>query len=127
MATNTNRPVKPEVIQADRDVLIAILALTDYAPANAAYSKEALTAQMAAQDAAHQASVNAQNAAAAARDAEVANDNKLHQMALGAKQQAIAQYGDDSDAVQSLGLKKKSERKRPVRHAKNGQTQQKQG
>jgi hypothetical protein len=37
---------------------------------------------------------------------------------LGAKDQVVAQYGDDSDAVQSLGLTKKSERKSPVRRAK---------
>jgi hypothetical protein len=34
---------------------------------------------------------------------------------LGVKAQVIAQYGHDSDEVQSLGLKKKSEHKRPTR------------
>jgi hypothetical protein len=39
----------------------------------------------------------------------------LHAAVLGAKAQVIAQYGDDSAAVQALGLKKKSERKRTSR------------
>jgi len=38
----------------------------------------------------------------------------LHNAILGAKTQVLAQYGADSDAIQSLGLKKKSERKRPT-------------
>jgi len=37
---------------------------------------------------------------------------------LGVKAQVIATFGDDSNEVQSLGLVKKSERKRPTRKAK---------
>jgi hypothetical protein len=36
---------------------------------------------------------------------------------LGVKEQVVTQYGDDSDALQSLGLTKKSERKSPARRA----------
>jgi hypothetical protein len=39
-------------------------------------------------------------------------------MMLGVKTQVVAQYGDNSDQVQALGLKKKSERKKPARKAK---------
>ena len=39
-------------------------------------------------------------------------------MLLGAKDQVIAQYGSDSDQVQSLGLKKKSDYKALKRKAK---------
>jgi len=41
----------------------------------------------------------------------------FHDAMLGVKEQVVAQYGNDSDAVQSLGLTKKSERKSPVRRA----------
>ncbi|MDQ6631631.1 MAG: hypothetical protein M3Y82_07715 [Verrucomicrobiota bacterium] len=34
---------------------------------------------------------------------------------LGAKKQVIAQYGEDSNEVQSIGLKKKSERATPAK------------
>ena len=39
-------------------------------------------------------------------------------MLLGAKDQVIAQYGSDSDQVQSLWLKKKSEYKAPKHKVK---------
>ena len=62
----------------------------------------------------------AQHALAAARDATVAAEWALHDAMLGVKAQVLAQYGPDSDAIQSLGLKKKSKRRRGVaRLAKN--------
>ncbi len=53
-------------------------------------------------------------------DAAVAAEWRFHEAMQGAKEQVIAQYGKSSDQVQSLGLKKKSEYKRPVRTAKAG-------
>jgi hypothetical protein len=50
---------------------------------------------------AQRAKVNAQNALAAARDAAVAAEWEFHNMILGVKDQVIAQYGKDSDQVQS--------------------------
>jgi hypothetical protein len=38
---------------------------------------------------------------------------------LGAKAQVIAQYGSNSHAVQAIGLKRKSERRRPTRRAQS--------
>lgn len=40
-----------------------------------------------------------------------------HMIMLGVKEQIIAQYGSDSDEIQALGRKKKSDRKRPARRA----------
>ncbi len=114
-----NRPLKPELVELDRDIITAVLALTDYKPSNVAYAKDTLTAKVKAADDAHASFVNAEAALAAARDAEVTAEYALHDAALCAKQQVIAQYGPNSDEVQSLGLKKKSERKRPVRRAKS--------
>ncbi|HEY5232033.1 MAG TPA: hypothetical protein VIK35_00670 [Verrucomicrobiae bacterium] len=37
----------------------------------------------------------------------------FHNALLGAKQQVLAQFGDDSDEAQALGLTKKSERAKP--------------
>lgn len=108
-----NRPLKPDVLAEDLDTLTAILAIPDYAPSNPAFTKTELTAAVTAHTAAHEARVNAENALAAARDAEVAAQYGVHSAALGGKDQVTAQYGPDSDEVQSLGLKKKSERKRP--------------
>jgi hypothetical protein len=41
---------------------------------------------------------------------------------LGVKDQVIAQFGKDSNEVQAVGLKKKSEYSRPQRRAKKGDT-----
>jgi hypothetical protein len=91
--------------------------LADYAPTNGAYSARALADLERAMEEAQQAEVRAIQALAAARDAAMAAEWALHEGILGAKAQVIAQYGPDSNAVQLLGLKRKSERKRPVRRA----------
>ncbi|NQW29702.1 MAG: hypothetical protein HQ472_04240 [Ignavibacteria bacterium] len=48
---------------------------------------------------------------AKAREAAILAEAKFHDIVLGAKRQVIAQYGDDSDEITTLGMKKKSERK----------------
>ncbi|MFZ5912321.1 MAG: hypothetical protein ACOYYU_20140 [Chloroflexota bacterium] len=90
----------------------------DYAPANAAYAKAAVQDKLETLKSAQRAEVNAQNALAAARDAAAAAEWEFHNMLLGVKDQVVAQYGKDSDQVQALGLKKKSERKAPTRKVK---------
>jgi hypothetical protein len=74
-----------------------------------------LAAKLTALKIAQDAEVNAQNALDTARDAANAAEWDFHNALLGAKDQVIAQYGKDSDQIQALGLKKKSERKTPVR------------
>ena len=64
---------------------------------------------------AEEAALRARKTLAAARDAEIAATRELHGAVLGAKAAVIAQYGSDSPAVQAIGLKKKSEHKRPGR------------
>ena len=51
----------------------------------------------------------------AARDNEVASQWAFHDYILGARTQVIAQYGDDSNEKQAVGLKKKSEYKSPTK------------
>ncbi len=49
----------------------------------------------------------------ASRDDEIIAQWAFHDFILGAKDQVIAQFGDDSNEKQALGLKKKSEYKSP--------------
>jgi hypothetical protein len=93
--------------------MTALQGLPDYAPMNPAYSTAAVTALGAALEQARQHEIHAQNTLVAARDAIRAAEWALHNAMLGVKAQVIAQYGDDSDAIQALGLKKKSKRGRP--------------
>jgi hypothetical protein len=104
-------------IQADRQALNGIQLLNDYAPMNRAYSTEHLEELGRAMEAAHQAEARAVQAQAIARELAIATEWALHDALLGAKTQVIAQYGPDDHAVQLLGLKRKSERRRPVRRA----------
>ena len=67
---------------------------------------------------AHEKETQAEAGWKAARDRAVKAEWTLHNLVLGSKNQVKAQYGDDSDEVNAVGLKKKSEYKRPVRKAK---------
>ena len=115
MAIHQNRKPSPEDMKSDRTALLAIRELRDYVPVNRAHSVEALTALEQALIQAEQEEQRLQNALATARDTAIAAAWELRNSILGAKAAVIAQYGADSNAVQTLGLKKKSDRRRPSR------------
>src|SRR5262245_39120624 len=96
---------------------MALKNLADYTPSNATYSATVLAALGDRLAQAEQAKIRAQNALDVARDEANAAALALHDALLGAKAQVIAQYGPDSYEVQALGLKRKSDRKRPARRA----------
>jgi len=115
MARNQVKRISPDNLTADEAAFIAIEALGNYQPARGAYNKVNLVACRDAMEAARELEVKAENNLKAARDDAVASEWEFHNSILGAKVQVIAQYGDDSNEVQALGLKKKSERKSPGR------------
>ena len=108
--------LRSEDIKADRDALTGVRSLGDYAPRNEAHSVARLTELQQAMDAAHKAVVDAGEALAATRAAEAEAERAFHEGILGVKAEVIAQYGPDSDAVRVVGLRPKSERRRPTRH-----------
>ena len=107
----------PVTLDADRDTMFALQDMADYQPRNPGYGVETLTALEAALTQAEQAERRARTALDAARDRTVAAAHAFHEAALGAKAEVIAQYGADSAAVQAIGLKRKSDRRRPSRRA----------
>ncbi len=115
MAKNQTRRIRPVALEADKDACTSVQALTDYKPANAAFASTALATKLTAMQTAQQAEVKAENALAAAHDNAVAAEWDFHNAMLGAKAQVAAQYGPDSNELQSLGIKKKSEYKAPSR------------
>jgi hypothetical protein len=117
MASNRNRRLSTDELQANRQALSGIQLLTDYAPANTTYTAAHLSELGRAMEEAQQAELRAAQAQAIARELAIAAEWALHDGLLGAKAQVIAQYGPDAHAVQLLGLKRKSERRRPVRRA----------
>jgi hypothetical protein len=115
MPIRSSRRLTGAEIEADRVTLIAVKGLTNYTPINPAYTIATVSALETALEQARQEEVRVLAAATAARDAAVAAEWELHNAVQGIKTQVIAQYGSDSDAVHAIGLKKKSERKRPAR------------
>ena len=117
MPTHRNRRIPTDELQADRQALSGIRLLTDYAPMNRACSTVRLEELGHAMEAAQQAEARAIQAQAIARDLAIASEWAMHDALLNAKTQVIAQYGSDAHEVQLLGLKRKSERRRPMRRA----------
>jgi small-conductance mechanosensitive channel len=115
MAKNQTRPVRPALLAADRDAFDALQGIENYAPANQAYTVANVKALRDRLDEAQREATQAQAEADAKRDAEVAAAWAFHNAMLGVKVQVNAQFGSDSDQVASLGMKKRSEYKRPVR------------
>jgi hypothetical protein len=89
--------------------------LPDYKPTNSVYTAARLAELTRSMDAARQAEMRAVQQLTIARDVAAAAEWALYEGVLGARTQVVAQYGSDSHAVQVIGLKRKSERKRPAR------------
>jgi hypothetical protein len=115
MAQDQTHRLAPRLIQEDIATLSAIQGVTGYAPSNTAFALTALTAKQTSMNTAQATEVQKQGDADAARDAANAAEWVFHNAILGAKAQIKAQFGEDSDQWQSMGMKKKSERKKPAR------------
>jgi hypothetical protein len=122
MAKDQSKRLKPSIIAADEDSFGAAQTFTDYNPANPDFTITSLTT-------ARTEMVNAQNAEAqaaaaldAARDVSVDKEWTFHNKVVGMRDSVAAQYGRDSNQVQSVGRKKESERKAPRRKTDQSQT-----
>jgi hypothetical protein len=115
MALHYTRRLTPAEIETDQATLVAVSGLTDYAPTNAAYGTRTVSTLETAMEQAQREETRLLKALAAARDAAMAAEWALHEAILGVKRQVLAQYGPDSDAIHTLGHKKRVEKKRPVR------------
>lgn len=123
MAKNETKRLSPAVLREDEEVYAAVKDMEDYAPANPAYTHEALDTAYANLKTAFEKSVQADAAAAAARDNLVAMQWIFHNLTLGSKDQVTAQYGPNSNQVQSVKRKKKSEYNSPKRTGKKNGTE----
>lgn len=111
MSSRVKRRLSPQIIQDDIDTYLAIKAIPNWQPANPKYSLEAISAAYAALMAADEAELHASHALAAARDAAIDSQREFHDRMVNTRTQAKAMFGDDSDEVVAVGLKKKSDRK----------------
>ena len=113
MAKNESRRIRPSQLQEDRDAFAALKGIGDYKPQKPEFSVSSITDIQATMVAMRDIEAQKQAELDAARDDSTAAEWAFHNAILGAKDQVIAQYGDDSNQLQSLGLKKKSEYKSP--------------
>lgn len=115
MAQNQARRLDPKIIQEDVAALEAIEGITGYTPSNTAFALTALTAKQTGMTTAQATETQKKGDADAARDSANAAEWAFHNAILGAKAQVKAQFGEDSDQWQALGMTKKSEHKKPAR------------
>ena len=118
MPNNANRRLPAHVLQADLDCITALKAIEGYDPSNPADSLAAITDLQTRVSAAGERELHAANAYAAARDDAVILEKERHKRVQSIKNQVRAQFGEDSNEVASIGLKKTSERKAPKRQSR---------
>ena len=111
------RPSSNE-IEAVRAIVVALQDVSDYAPTNPECSVVALRELVDELACAEEAEIRTKRAFEVAREQAIEAARKLYDAVIMAKTQVLAQYGSDSPVVHAVGLKQKSERKRPVRRAR---------
>ena len=111
MAKSRSARLSSRVLNQDREIARAVLGFDDYQPANQDFTPGRIQKALEALEEAEAAEDEAQRAAARAREKAVRLENEFHDLILGTKRQVVAQYGEDSDEIAALGLKKKSERR----------------
>jgi hypothetical protein len=109
------RRLRPSDLQADKDSFAAIEAMEDYAPSNKDYTVAKIQSLSDTMGSEQETETQAEAAAKAARDDATAAEWDFHNAVIAAKKQVVAQYGDDSNEAQAVGLTKKSERAKPKR------------
>ena len=115
MAKIQTRAVSDAVLKTDAAALAALKKVENYTPANEAFSLDNIQGAAAALQLSDEKFAQAEADWKAARDTKIAAQWQFHNAILGSKKQIIAQFGDDAIEVQSVGLKRKSERAKPVR------------
>lgn len=115
MAPKTKYRIPRATLEADRDVIEALAKLPDYSPAN----RECSVSNLQTLEAALTRSEQAESRSKRAYDVSVEQTTDagwaIHTMVQAAKEQVVAQYGNDSNEVQMIGRKKRSQYKRPTR------------
>jgi DNA-binding GntR family transcriptional regulator len=117
MAKDQTVRVRPAQLQEDRDAFAALKKVTGYAPQKPEFSIANIQASQDDLVQKREEEVQKETEWDGARDNAVAAEWAFHNAILGAKGQVSAQFGEDSNEIQSLGLKKKSEYKSPSKKA----------
>lgn len=106
------RRLTPKRVAINKDGLIAVKKMKDYAPQRKEFAFEPLKKLEEEMTKVHEEEVAAKNAYDKARDAAVAKEWEMHDFFQGAAEAVLGQYGSNSDEYASLGFKKKKEYKK---------------
>lgn len=117
MADKETKRLTPRRLANNDTSFAALKIISDYKPANDAYTMDKGTTIAAAMKNARDTEDQAAAALKTARDNAVAAEWAMHNYILGAKDQIVAQFGKSSNEYQSLGMKKKTEYKKPAKKA----------
>jgi hypothetical protein len=117
MSNNPKRRLSADILQTDLDCITALKAIDGYAPSNPADTLAAIAELQTRVSAAEERELHAANAYAAARDDAILLQKERHERVKSIKNQVRAQFGNDSNEVAAIGLKKSSERKAPKRRS----------
>lgn len=109
MAKNEKVRIKAEQLTEDLEAYDNLLDLKDYNPRLDAYATVKVTAVKNKMDLALRNLNQTEKRLKEYRQKHIAAEWEFHNMMLGCKEQVIGQYGSDSNEIQSLGLKKKSD------------------
>ncbi len=118
MGRNQTVPPGPRILKEDADAFAALKGITTYKSTKDDNSIANLQVMHDNIPLAADARAKGDAKAKSLRDEEIATQWAFHNGILSAKKAVGGRYGDDSNEIQALGLKKKSERKTPRRAAK---------
>jgi hypothetical protein len=118
MSTGRVRRLSTREINSALDSLVGLQTLPHYQPRNPELSIEMLTERARKMEEARQVEARIQKELAIARDNSIAAEHEFNEGIMASKDEVRTQYGRDAQALQLVGLKRKSERRRPVRRAK---------
>jgi hypothetical protein len=112
---NTNRRLTAQLINQDVDSWNGLKAISNYTSLRREATPEMLQQAYQTMLAKQQAETEKLALYRAAVDAARLAEWEFHNAVLAMKEVVKGQYGSDSNEAQAVGLKKKSDRKRPVR------------
>ncbi len=116
MATqNTSRRLTPQIIAQNVDSLNGLKAIPNYSTPRSGASLETLEQAYQVMLAQQQTETKQLALYRAAADAARLAEWEFHNTIIAMKEVIRGQFGSDSDEAQAVGLKKKSDRKRPTR------------
>lgn len=118
MILKKNRKLRAEAIQSDKDAFAALGKVSNYKPASEDLTLDNLSRVKAEADSMHTARVQTRNAYRSADDDAREKEIEFHNLMTRVKKNMLAQFGEDSNEAQALGLKKQSEH-RITGHRKN--------